>query len=122
MLNKMFETGFTNRLPELFELLFGTFGSQFDLAIRQVADCSSHVKPVGHRFYGKTEADTLHAARVKDSHSPAIHSQYRAQCAIIGLFPGGKSPSTGSDSVDKAIKSPPHATLFRARPVRLEQI
>ena len=81
-----------------FQFVFGAFRDQLHSAAGQIADRAGHFKAGGDRFHGVAEPDALHLARVKNLHSPAIHTIHPRQCATI-------RPSSGSK-----ITSPPVLT------------
>src|SRR6266446_6248110 len=73
-LNKMLQTGGSDRLPKGLQLVLGAFGHQFDSPISQIADRAGDFESAGNRSGGIAKPDTLHAARVKNLHPCAIHS------------------------------------------------
>src|SRR5437016_2512778 len=95
----MFQPGFANRLAKAFQFSFIAFGYQFNPAIRQIADGPRHLETVRDRFDRVAEADTLHAARIKNLHSSSIHGNDPTPMCHNWPAPGRK------------ITSPPVLTL-----------
>src|SRR5271165_4264714 len=91
LLYKMSQPGFPDGLAKPVQLVLYAFGRQFDPAVGQVPNRARDLKTGCDGFHCITKTNTLHTARVKNPHAPAIHSTIQPQCATIGPLPGGNS-------------------------------
>src|SRR5262249_1365489 len=71
--DKMVQTRVANGLTKGLELVLRAFPQQLDTPVRQIPNRAGDLKAGGHRFHGIAKPDALHAARVKNVNSPAVH-------------------------------------------------
>src|SRR5512140_2156305 len=74
--NKMLQTGLANALAERLQFVFRALGDEFNPTVGQVAHRAGDLVPASRALGGITESHTLHAPRVKNLHSPAIHAEF----------------------------------------------
>src|SRR5512143_335102 len=77
--NKMVQPRLADRPTKGFQFIPHSLGSQLDCAVRQIADGARHLEASRDRLDAVTKTDTLHTARVKNLHSPSIHSIHPRQ-------------------------------------------
>lgn len=83
--NKVTQPFLSYGLPKGLQFFFRAFGDQLDPAIRQVTDRACHLKTGGNRLHSITKSDALHATRIKNLHSLALHKTTRANVNVALL-------------------------------------